>query len=116
MWLFVVVSNQGYVFVSLYLVSCNSSVSVVFFLFVCLFLCSVFIMCGSPKDMLVVKQNCPAADSSKILFILLDLYKSETLLYFISFNVTSDSSYESDTRADMEFSSVLGILFKNIRG
>ncbi|XP_008312951.1 heat-stable enterotoxin receptor [Cynoglossus semilaevis] len=45
---------------------------------------NLFIMCGSPKDMLVVKQNCPAADSNKILFILLDLYNDE---YYI--NITS---------------------------
>ncbi|KAG7507192.1 heat-stable enterotoxin receptor-like [Solea senegalensis] len=38
---------------------------------------NLFIMCGSPKDVLEVKHNIPEADNSEILFILIDLYNDE---------------------------------------
>lgn len=40
------------------------------------FLFAVFIMCGSPADVLEVKNGSVEADRSDILFILIDLYKS----------------------------------------
>lgn len=37
---------------------------------------AVFIMCGSPMDLLGAKNGTQEADSSDILFLLIDLYKS----------------------------------------
>lgn len=37
---------------------------------------AVFIMCGSPKDILEAKNDTKEADNSDILFLLIDLYKS----------------------------------------
>lgn len=37
---------------------------------------AVFIMCGSPMDLLGAKNGTKEADSSDILFLLIDLYKS----------------------------------------
>lgn len=43
---------------------------------------AVFIMCGTPMDVMEVKNGSPEADSSDILFILIDLYKS--VLFILS--------------------------------
>lgn len=37
---------------------------------------AVFIMCGSPQDLLGAKNGTKEADNSDILFLLIDLYKS----------------------------------------
>lgn len=42
---------------------------------------NLFIMCGSPMDVLEVKNSIPEADSSDILFVLIDLYNDQ---YYIN--------------------------------
>lgn len=37
---------------------------------------AVFIMCGSPQDILEAKNGTKEADNSDVLFLLIDLYKS----------------------------------------
>lgn len=44
--------------------------------FTCNVCSAVFIMCGSPKDILEAKNGTKEADNSDILFLLIDLYKS----------------------------------------
>lgn len=39
---------------------------------------AVFIMCGSPQDILEAKNGTEGADKNDILFLLIDLYKSVT--------------------------------------
>lgn len=44
---------------------------------------AVFIMCGSPKDILEAKNDTKEADNSDILFLLIDLYKSVINAYTV---------------------------------
>lgn len=46
------------------------------------FSAAVFIMCGSPMDLVEIKNGSKAADSSDIVFILIDLYRLVLLNYF----------------------------------
>lgn len=50
-------------------------------------------MCGSPMDLVEAKNGTEGADSSEILFILIDLYKSVLCVRFSLFPITNFSFY-----------------------
>lgn len=53
------------------------------------FSAAVFIMCGSPMDLVEIKNGSKAADSSDIAFILIDLYRLVLLNHFTSVPIYS---------------------------
>uniref|UniRef100_A0A669EBF2 Guanylate cyclase n=1 Tax=Oreochromis niloticus TaxID=8128 RepID=A0A669EBF2_ORENI len=55
------------------------------------FSAAVFIMCGSPMDLVEIKNGSKAADSSDIVFILIDLYRLVLLNYFTLCFCTDES-------------------------